>query len=544
MYQALYRKYRPKTFDDVVGQEHITTTLKNEIAKGHPSHAYLFTGSRGTGKTTCSKILAKGVNCPNQQGGNPCGVCEICRGIDDGSILDVVEIDAASNNGVDNIRDLRDEANFTPAVAKYRVYIIDEAHMLSTGAFNALLKIMEEPPEHVIFVLATTEVHKIPATVLSRCQRFDFKRIDAQELTQRLLYVAGEEGFLLEPDAALLIARLSDGGMRDALSLLDLCSSYSKEITLQTVADAAGVVGQDHLFLLDEAIASQNPAKVLAQIEELGERSVDPERLCEQLIGHFRNLMIVLSVADPSGLIACMPSELDKLKVHGKAFSMGEILYILTVLQDCLNRMGKTTLRKTELEMAAIRLCSPQLSTLPEGILARLERLELALRSGEFLAPAREEGRESFPSASAKEAALPQQKSFPAEPKTADSEQTAVSKETVPEKIAIPFGPWQQVLERLEKLNGALYGALSGSSAYESGDILLIDCKNPMFLSLIRDNEYSRKSIRQAVAEVTGRKYRLGPYKADQYQIETSQPDPLEDFLNNLSLPQESVEIL
>ena len=543
MYQALYRKYRPKTFEDVVGQEHITTTLKNEIAGGKPSHAYLFTGSRGTGKTTCSKILAKAVNCPNQAGGNPCGVCDICRGIEDGSILDVVEIDAASNNGVDNIRDLRDEANFTPAVAKYRVYIIDEAHMLSTGAFNALLKIMEEPPEHVIFILATTEVHKIPATVLSRCQRFDFKRISGDELSGRLQYVAQQEGFALAEDAALLIARLSDGGMRDAISLLDLCSSYSHDITLSTVADAAGVVGQGHLFSLDEAIASRDPAQALAQIEALGERSVDPERLCEQLIGHFRDLMIASSVADPGPLLTCMPSEQEQLKTHAKAFPMGEILYILTVLQDCLGRMAKTTLRKTELEMAAIRLCSPQLSTLPEGILARLERLERALTAGAFpqggQAPAPLAKEASAAPKAAEEPAGGGGEDLPSP--TAEIPPPPTPKE---EKVAVPFGPWQQVLERLEQLNGALYGALSGSSAYECEGVLLIDCKNPMFLSLIRDNDYSRKSIRQAVMEVTGRKLRLGPYKPEQYQTKPSQPDPLEDFLNNLSLPQESVEIL
>lgn len=205
MYQALYRKYRPKNFDDVVGQEHITVTLKQEISSGRVGHAYLFTGSRGTGKTTCSKIIAKAVNCPNQQDGNPCGVCEICKGIDDGSILDVTEIDAASNNGVDNIRQLREEANFTPAVTKYRVYIIDETHMLSVGAFNALLKIMEEPPEHVIFILATTEVHKIPATILSRCQRFDFRRIDPKVIAERVKYICQQENILIDEDAASLI---------------------------------------------------------------------------------------------------------------------------------------------------------------------------------------------------------------------------------------------------------------------------------------------------------------------------------------------------
>ena len=222
MHIALYRKYRPAFFADVVGQEHITHTLQSEVAAGNPAHAYLFTGSRGTGKTTCAKILAKALNCKDPRNGDPCGECEVCRGIDDGSVLDVLEIDAASNNGVDNIRDLRDEANFTPAVGRYRVYIIDEAHMLSPGAFNALLKIMEEPPAHVVFILATTEVHKIPATILSRCQRFDFYRIPREAIASRLEYIAGQEGFTVTREAAELIAGLSDGALRDAISLLDL----------------------------------------------------------------------------------------------------------------------------------------------------------------------------------------------------------------------------------------------------------------------------------------------------------------------------------
>ena len=270
---------------------------------------------------------------------------------------------------------------------------------------------------------------------------------------------------------------------------------------------------------------------------------MDPERLCEQLIGHFRDLMIASSVADPGPLLTCMPSEQEQLKTHAKAFPMGEILYILTVLQDCLGRMAKTTLRKTELEMAAIRLCSPQLSTLPEGILARLERLERALTAGAFpqggQAPAPLAKEASAAPKAAEEPAGGGGEDLPSP--TAEIPPPPTPKE---EKVAVPFGPWQQVLERLEQLNGALYGALSGSSAYECEGVLLIDCKNPMFLSLIRDNDYSRKSIRQAVMEVTGRKLRLGPYKPEQYQTKPSQPDPLEDFLNNLSLPQESVEIL
>ena len=226
IYLALYRKYRPKTFEDVVSQPHITTTLKNEIMTGKTAHAYLFTGSRGTGKTTCAKILSMAVNCEN-----PCMECETCRNIDQGATLDVVEIDAASNNGVDDVRQLREEAVYSPSQCKYRVYIIDEAHMLSAGAFNALLKIMEEPPPHVKFILATTEVHKVPVTILSRCQRFDFRRIRTEDIEARLLWIAGKEPFTLSPDAAALIAKLADGGMRDALALLDQCASFSSDIT-------------------------------------------------------------------------------------------------------------------------------------------------------------------------------------------------------------------------------------------------------------------------------------------------------------------------
>jgi DNA polymerase III subunit gamma/tau len=230
MYQVLYRKYRPRVFADVYGQDHVTSTLKNEIKEGRISHAYLFTGSRGTGKTTCAKILAKAVNCPNAVDGEPCNACEICKGLDSGTIYDVVEIDAASNNGVDNIRDLREEVNYTPTRGKYRVYIIDEVHMLSTGAFNALLKTLEEPPAHVIFILATTEVHKLPATILSRCQRFDFKRIQPETMAVRLQQVAGLEGMELAPDAATLIARIADGALRDGLSILDQCAGRSKQV--------------------------------------------------------------------------------------------------------------------------------------------------------------------------------------------------------------------------------------------------------------------------------------------------------------------------
>lgn len=267
MYKVLYRKWRPQVFADVVGQPQVTITLKNELMAGRIAHAYLFTGSRGTGKTTCAKILAKAVNCLDLHDGDPCGNCEICRGIESGSVMDIVEIDAASNNGVDNIRMLREEANFTPAAAKYRVYIIDEVHMLSTGAFNALLKTLEEPPEHVIFILATTEVHKLPATILSRCQRFDFRRIPPQEIAGRLTYVAEQENAVLEEQAGLLLARLADGALRDALSLLDQCLGRSKQVTLEVVQETVGLVGRDHLFALSEAVRGHDSSSALVRVQ-------------------------------------------------------------------------------------------------------------------------------------------------------------------------------------------------------------------------------------------------------------------------------------
>ena len=283
LYQVLYRKWRPQKFDDVSGQPQVTQTLKNEVKNGRINHAYLFTGSRGTGKTTCAKILAKAVNCLNPQNGEPCCECEICRGIDDGSILDVVEMDAASNRGIDDIRGVIDEAQFTPAKAKYRVYIIDEVHMLTDQAFNALLKTLEEPPEHVIFILATTEVHKLPSTILSRCQRFDFNRISPEYICERLKYVAENENASIDDDAAMMISAISDGAMRDALSLMDRCLGISADITTDVVRNCAGLAKKDYLFELSTACINKNTSKALEVLSELHKESKDMARLCDEL---------------------------------------------------------------------------------------------------------------------------------------------------------------------------------------------------------------------------------------------------------------------
>lgn len=543
MHIALYRKYRPASFADVVGQEHITHTLQSEVASGNPAHAYLFTGSRGTGKTTCAKILAKALNCRDPKNGDPCGECEVCRGIDDGSVLDVLEIDAASNNGVDNIRDLRDEANFTPAVGKYRVYIIDEAHMLSTGAFNALLKIMEEPPAHVVFILATTEVHKIPATILSRCQRFDFYRIPRDAIASRLEYIAGNEGFTVTREAAELIAGLSDGALRDAISLLDLCSSYSREITRDTVLEASGTVGTSHLYDLADAAVDGDTARALAIAGELSRRSMDESRLCEQLIGHYRDLMLTRAVQDPTPLLDTPSLDLGRLRAQSDRYSMERILYSIEVLQESLGRMSRSAERRTELEVTLIKLCDPRLSTRTDALLSRIEKLEAALRAGMAVpqAPA------AAPKPAAKEEPeLPEIPDFPdhvpaaEKPETVSPEKPAAKAETPAQEEQKVFN-WREVLDHLEKKNPALAGALVGSSAYRRGGYVLIDCRDDFFLKLMRENDYARECIKQAFLEVNGTRCSIGPYRRPVQ--EKPAEDPLASFIETLDLPQERVQI-
>ena len=385
MYLALYRKYRPKTFDDVISQEHITTTLKNQLKNGQNSHAYLFTGSRGTGKTTCSKILAKAVNCLNPVDGNPCLECEACRAIEEES-SDVTEIDAASNNGVDYVRDLKEEAVYAPISCKYRVYIIDEVHMLSTAAFNALLKLIEEPPPHVIFIFATTETHKVPATILSRCQRFEFRRIDINDSKKRLLNIAEKENVKLSEDAAFLISKISDGGMRDALSLLDQCISVSENITADVVRECAGISGSDYLFDISEKIENQDIPALLKILDELNSRSKNINRLIEELIAHYRILMLLKAGADNS-VIRVTDEELNRYRSAAESYTLGEIMRCISILSEFLGNMGRVVNPLLHAEMCFIRLASPKLDINEEGLNTRIELIEKKLEkisSGEI----------------------------------------------------------------------------------------------------------------------------------------------------------------
>ena len=363
MYRALYRKWRPQRFEDVVGQRGIVTALRNQIATGRVGHAYLFTGVRGTGKTTCAKIFAKAVNCLHPQNGDPCGECEICKGIDNGSILDVVEMDAASNNGVDDIRDLRDETAYTPSACQYKVYIIDEVHMLSTAAFNALLKTLEEPPAHVIFILATTEIQKVPATILSRCQRYDFTRIGPEDIAQRVEYIAGEEHLELTLDGAELIARLADGALRDALSILDTCAGVTAKIDADVVRRMAGVTDRSYLFRISDALEAQDGAAALAQLAQLRQQSVDVKRLTEELIAHYRALMLASLPGGQALLSGVSPEEESLYLQKGPQLGQREAIRAIRGLGTALEHMTRGSDQRIELELALFGLSEPPQQT-------------------------------------------------------------------------------------------------------------------------------------------------------------------------------------
>ena len=531
-YQALYRKYRPTTFSDVVGQEHITKTLKNELDSGKVVHAYLFTGTRGTGKTTCAKILSKAVNCLSPVNGDPCGECEICRMIANDEATDVVEMDAASNNGVDDIRELREQVNFSPAACKYRVYIIDEVHMLSGAAFNALLKTLEEPPEHVVFILATTEVHKLPATILSRCQRFDFRRIDSSEIISRLDYVAKSENLTLSLDAATLIAAAADGGMRDALSILDLCASHNTDITEDTVANVCSMAGNEYLIKMADLIKNQQTEAALMLIDQLHNSSVDMLRLLSELTSHFRDLMIVKVVKGENKPLVCSSSKLRALETQAQNFDIREIMAILNVLQSSATAMQNGN-RRCEMEMCIIRLCNPKI----RQDLDSLERRIAALESGATVVKTVSAPVVATTSTEAEiynsdieddEIPLPQENEQPAPiDNEAPPAQTVAPNASSSE--CAPVSQWGEIIAVLRKTCPLIAGVLHDSSAYIEGDRLLIDTQNEQFKELVNDKTgVYRDAIRKAAQTVLGQVYKLGPYHAKTASAETT--DPLQGF--------------
>ena len=574
MHKALYRKWRPQVFSDVSGQSHITETLAHEVEVGRLSHAYLFTGSRGTGKTTCAKILSKAVNCLNPQNGNPCNECEVCRGIDDGSILDVTEIDAASNNGVDNIRDLREEANFTPAVAKYRVYIIDEVHMLSTGAFNALLKTLEEPPSHVLFILATTEVHMLPATILSRCQRFDFRRIPPEIIAKRLLVVSEKENLKLAEDAAMLIARIADGALRDALSILDQCASFSEEITLNIVSKAAGLLGRDYLFEISDAIKNQDSSKVLSIIDRLHASSCDMERLINELVNHFRNVMITKTTKNPEEFIVCTPDELNRYKEYSSSVAYGTILYIMETLTTESAQLKYSAHQRARVETMLIRLCSPKLSTEISALVSRIDELQaqiMMLKAGnasaipvpyqpQTIEPVKEipiiENKEPIAEATPVSSEEPLQNETPQYIKEEEPYSppeppvsTPVMDEPVTPKAPVdmtlvtetdkaqPFTVWANCLEQLSKISKPLYPMLQGSEAYRAGNTVFIKAKNTAFPALFKV-KMNFDAISDAIMRATGEKLRPAIYTDGESPVANEGAEPVDVLISKLNKMQ------
>lgn len=502
MYKALYRKWRPMTFDDVISQQHITDTLKNQIKSGKTAHAYLFTGSRGTGKTTCARILAKAVNCPNQTDGKPCLECDICRDAENGSLTDIVEIDAASNNGVDDIRDLRDGAVYTPERCSYKVYIIDEVHMLSTSAFNALLKIMEEPPAYIMFILATTEIHKVPATIASRCQRYDFRRIRPHDIASRLEYIAGQEELNLTPDGASLIAKLADGGMRDAVSLLDQCSVCSEVINAETVSNSAGIAGREYLYDILDSLAGKDIAKALAVTGNLYDMSKDLTRLCEELITQLRNIMLIqVSPQTASNLIVCMPEEMEKLTALAGKSSAEEIMYQLSAFQKCRENMARVMNRRVEFEMTLIKLCGNKNNS-PESIdnseiYDKIKQLENKLSSVSA---------GNYPTAPSGQPRPPEV--LTANSPVHDAEPVAnVDIKSLKQEDMTPCSRWDEIVEELKIVKPDLAGALDGSYALTAGNVIFITAVNRFFIEIFKKHKDNAIALGNTINKILGNRY-------------------------------------
>jgi DNA polymerase-3 subunit gamma/tau len=530
MYQALYRKYRPDCFCDVVGQEHITDILRNELKSGKIFHAYLFTGPRGTGKTSCAKILAKAVNCLDLHDGDACLECDSCRAIDRGDVLDITEIDAASNNGVENIRDLREQVSYTPSSSKYRVYIIDEVHMLSIGAFNALLKTLEEPPAHIVFILATTEVHKLPATILSRCQRFDFHRILPEIISARLKNIAKKEGFAITDEAADMIAALSDGGMRDALSTLDLCAARNNNITETDVSEVCSLAGNSYCLELAETLKLSDAGSALLKIDNLHKNAVDLMRLTHELIGHYRNLLVAKTVKNPEKLIICTKEVLEKIKSQANDYSAEAVVNTINVLTEALDRMTVAD-RRTELETAVVRICNPSLDSSPSALLDRLERLERTLKYAKPVTVTADEMKPQLQEVTEEQPDLCEDDGIP--PSEREEIKTENLKETPNTAGPERFEAWGDVLAELSRSAPLMAATLSGSNAYVDGDLLLIDSKNDQFFSLMRSGDpVYNKQIKTAVMQIVGRTYRLGPYK----KAAQKSTDPLDDVIKKLKM--------
>ena len=507
MHQALYRKWRPKSFDDVCGQEHITSVLRYEVENNALSHAYLFCGSRGTGKTTCAKILAKAVNCLSPEKGNPCGKCEACLSIENSTATDVLEMDAASNNGVENIRDIRDEVVYTPSLLRYRVYIVDEVHMLSPSAFNALLKTLEEPPAHVIFILATTELHKLPSTIISRCQRFDFRRIALPVLAGRITYIAEQEGISLEPAAADRIARMAQGGMRDAISLLELCAGVDKKIDVTTVDTMMGSGGRDETLRVVSAIVASDYDTIFKVVEEAVSSSRDLSVFWQDLIAVYRDLLVVKTTNDAKRYLDLTDAETAKLTELSAVFKKGTLLAHCRLLEDALFAMQRANaVKRMVAELTLVRMCDPALDTSAEGLLARVERLEDAVAAG---VPASKPTSQPLPPADP----VPQPP-VPEAPPAAAAATPTPAKKAAPPPAPAPSTPtvspttgrvlhrirgYMNCIERIRRENTMLASFIDGKAFLDESGRVILQLPNSFALTMI-DNPKNKETICRAIA--------------------------------------------
>ena len=521
MYQALYRKYRPQTFDDMIGQQAVTQTLKMQILGNKLSHAYLFTGSRGTGKTSCAKILAKAVNCENPQDGNPCNCCSSCKAIDSGACMDVLEIDAASNNGVDNVRDLRDDAIYTPSQVKMRVYIIDEVHMLSISAFNALLKIIEEPPKHLMFILATTELHKVPATILSRCQRFAFRRISQEDISARLQYVAYQEDIDLDDSAARILARMADGGMRDALSLLDQCASAtSGELNADKVYACLGVAGIQQSAELMRSIADQDSAKALSILNRLYSEGKDLGALLDELACLTRDFIVLKTAPqDGIGMLSGVATDADAIALSGR-FSSGELIRMMNIIQNTIAGFTRSASRRMDAELCVVNLCQPELEIDMQSLIARLTRIEDQLKSGCFT--------QAVPAEAVYQPVVEQK---------TDKIEEITPMPTPEQKLTdeAPVGFWADVISAVRaELTPSMRGFFTTSDnsplrGVLAGEKLVLICANKFIIDIINKPDITGLVARKASAKL-GRPIRVVVTDSGEINQKNEQMEQLLDF--------------
>ena len=507
MHRALYRKWRPQRFEDVCGQEHITSILQYEIANGACNHAYLFCGSRGTGKTTCAKILAKAVNCEHPINGSPCGECAACRSIDAGSATDVLEIDAASNNGVDNIRDIRDEVVYSPTALKYRVYIVDEVHMLSVSAFNALLKTLEEPPSHVLFILATTELHKLPATIVSRCQRFEFRRIAVPVLQARLLEIAQTEGIELDPEAARLLGKHAQGGMRDAISLLELCAGSRKPVTVDLVNETVGTGGREDMMRMVRAISARSYEVLLDEIAAVAASARDISVYWQDLIALYRDMLVFKTTASASKYLDLTDHEQQQLSAVAAGFTKEQLLYHSKLLDEALFAMQKSNaLKRTVAEMTLIRMCDETLDTSTEALLSRISKLEMALASGTAVAvPIAPE----VPAQPAPEKVAPAKEQKP-QPKPEPQPQQAPQKPATPapaadgRRVLKNLRAWVEIVDRMSEVDVGAASFLRQARAYRAEDGKIIVRVDTEFSRMLLSQDGVQTNLYRTVSAVLG----------------------------------------